>query len=314
MNKKLKGRTNFILTLILSFLIIISGYFYNMYSKVSRVKIDRDEVTDFDFAKAEESEDVILIALFGSDYSEYYETSSSDSTMILSINTKNNTIKLCSLMRDIYLDLPTGGKMNLNYTILSEGPSSILKAMNYNFKLDIDKFVQVDLERLPKIIDALGGVEIEITSDELNYINDYIDNIDSKNGTSTEYVTSSGLQLLDGTQASAYCRVRYTEGRDFKRTERQRDVLNSLFVKFKDISLAEVPSLMSDILPLITTNLTNSEIISYATKGLSMGLSNIDHSRYPSDENILETEFTDMYHMNIDIEATTEELQDFLYR
>lgn len=308
-----KTRKTTLIALSLTLLILISGYFYNLYSKVSIVVINREEVTNFEFEKPKESKDVILIALFGSDYSEYYDVSSSDSTMILAIDTKNNIIKLGSLMRDIYLDLPDGGKMNLNYTILDGGPSSILKAINYNFKLDVDKFVQVDLERLPKIIDSLGGVEIEVTSEELEYINSYIEGIDSKNGTTTEPVVYSGLQTLNGTQAAAYCRIRYTEGRDFKRTERQRDVLNSLFVKFKDINLLEVPGLIGEILPLITTNLTNSEIISYSTKGLSMGISNIEQGRFPSDSNIFGTEFTDMYHMNIDIEATTEELQTFLY-
>ena len=308
-----KKRKNIFLTLFLSFSILFVGYFYNLYSKVSRVEINREEVTNFNFEKPKESEDVILIALFGSDYSEYYETSSSDSTMILAIDTKNNVIKLGSLMRDIYLDLPEGGKMNLNYTILEGGPSSILKTINYNFKLDVDKFVQVDLERLPKIIDALGGVEIDVTSDEIGYLNSYIKSIDFKNGTTTEPVYSAGLQTLNGTQAAAYCRIRYTEGRDFKRTERQRDVLNSLFVKFKDINLVEVPGLISEILPLVTTNLSNSEIISYSTKALSMGLNNIEQGRFPSDANIITTELTDMYHMIIDLDSTTEELQNFLY-
>lgn len=311
------NRNKKILISILSILILIifSGalYIYSLSSKVERIDIDRTDVVDTGKEVPEEADNVITIALFGSDYSEYYDVSSADSTMILAIDTKNNKIKLCSLMRDIYLDLPNGEKMNLNYTILDGGPSSILKAINYNFNLNIDKFVQVDLERLPKIIDALGGVEIEITEDELQYINGYIDNIDKQNGTTTEHIYNAGTQLLNGTQASAYCRIRYTAGRDFKRTERQRDVLNALFVKFKDISLTEVPSIINEILPLVTTNLTNSEIISISTKALGMGLSNIEQGRFPSDENILSAGFTDMYHMNIDIEKTAEEIQQFLF-
>ena len=313
MQKKSNSNKNFIIALFLALIIAIFGYFFLLSSKVSRVEINREEVTNFDFEKPKESEDVTLIALFGSDYSDYYETSSSDSTMILAIDTKNNVIKLGSLMRDIYLDLPEGGKMNLNYTILDGGIPSILKTINYNFKLDIDKFVQFDLERLPKVIDALGGVDIEITEDEIGYLNGYIDAIDSKNGSATEHIYSAGLQTLNGTQASAYCRIRYTEGRDFKRTERQRTVLNSLFVKFKDTNITELPLIINDVLPLLTTNLTNSEIISYASKGLSMNLNNIEQGRFPSDANIISTEITDMYHMNIDIEGTTEELQNFLY-
>lgn len=314
--KKL-SRNNKILLSILAVIIIILGslttYTYYLSSKVERVEVDRNEVTNTGKEAPKEADDVITIALFGSDFSELYEVSAADATMILSIDTKNNNIKLCSLMRDIYLDLPQGGKMNLNYTILDGGPSSILKAINYNFNLKIDKFVQVDLTRLPKIIDALGGVKIEITPEELEYINGYIDNIDKNNGTTTDHITSSGFQLLNGTQASAYCRIRYTAGRDFKRTERQRDVLNALFIKFKDINLTEVPGLINNILPLVTTNLSNSEIISISSKALGMGLSNIEQGRFPSDENIISAGFTDMYHTNIDINGTTKELHKFLF-
>ena len=299
---------------ILILILAIGGvYATTLSNKVERVDVDRNDVINTGKEVPKEADDVITIALFGSDYSEYYDVSSADATMILAINTKNKTIKLCSLMRDIYLDLPNGEKMNLNYTILDGGPSSILKAINYNFNLNLDKFVQVDLERLPKIIDALGGVEIEITQDELQYINGYIDHINKNNGTTAEHIYTSGTQLLNGTQASAYCRIRYTDGRDFKRTERQRDVLNALFVKFKDISLTEVPGLISEILPLVTTNLSNSEIISISSKALGMGLSNIEQGRFPSDQNIISAGFTDMYHTNIDIDGTTKELHKFLF-
>ncbi|WP_066890523.1 LCP family protein [Clostridium nigeriense] len=310
-------KKNKILFIIISFVLILAlggvSYTYYLSSKVERVNVDRNDVINTGKDLPKEADDVITIALFGSDFSEIYDISAADATMILAINTKNNTIKLCSLMRDIYLDLPDGGKMNLNYTILDGGPSSILKAINYNFNLKIDKFVQVDLKRLPKIIDALGGVEIEITSDELKYINSYIKQIDEKNGTTTDNIYTAGKQLLNGTQASAYCRIRYTAGRDFRRTERQRDVLNALFVKFKDINLTEVPGMINKILPLVTTNLTNSEIISISTKALSMGLNNIEQERFPSDENIISAGFTDMYHTNINIEGTTEELHRFLF-
>ena len=232
--------------------------------------------------------------------------------MILGIDKKNNRIKLFSLMRDLYLDLPDGGKSNLNYTMATKGPELILKTINYNFNLTVDKFIYVSLHTLPQIIDKLGGVELNITEDELKYINGYIANIDSKNGTSTSPITSSGLQTLNGTQASAYCRIRYTEGRDFKRTERHRDVLAALFNKFKTASIVDLTSIMNDILPLVTTNLTNTEILSIATEVLSMGVPDIEQSRFPLDGKS-EMILTDMYHMVVDIESTTNDIHKFLY-
>lgn len=315
MKKKLSKKKVILSSLIITSFILLTTfiYIYIMSNKISRIDIKSEEVINNNVELPKESEDVTLIALFGSDYSDYYETSSADSTMILAINNKEKTIKLCSLMRDIYLYLPDGDRCNLNYTILDGGIPAILRAINFNFDLRIEKFAQVDLQRLPKIIDSLGGVEINITDDELNYINSYIANIDKKNNTKTERLTNSGLQLLNGTQASAYCRIRATSGRDFKRTERQRDVLNALFVKFKDTNITEFPKIINDILPLVTTNLKNTEIISLSTKALSMGLSNIEQGRFPTDGNIINTEITDMYHMNIDFDATTEELHKFLF-
>lgn len=314
MKKKFStGQKVLAITLSILLVLILSGAAYVTYlsNKVTRVDVDRSDVTNTGQTVAKEDADVITVALFGTDY-EGAEVGASDSTMILSINTKTNEIKLLSLMRDMYLDLPDGGKQNLNYTMSDGGPSLILKTINYNFNLNVDKFVQVDLTNLPVVIDILGGVTLDITSDELNFINNYISHIDGNNGTSTQKLSSPGLQLVNGTQAAAYCRIRYTEGRDYKRTERQRDVLSALFNEVKNISISDVPSLISNLLPLVSTNLTNSEILSISTKVLGMGVTEIEQGRFPLDEHHT-TEWTDMYHMIIDKEKTTEEIHKFIY-
>lgn len=307
--KVLLGFLSFICILVLVGSIAI----INLSSKINTVEIDRSFVTDTGKEPIKEDEDVITVALFGSDY-PYDKTKlgASDATMILSIDTKKGNIKLFSLMRDIYLDLPDGGKENLNYTFALGGPELILKTINYNFNLQVDKFVHVSLHTLPIIIDKLGGVELEITNEELDFINSYINSIDFQNGTVTEPLYSAGRQVLNGTQAAAYCRIRYTEGRDYKRTERQRDVLSAIFDKFKNISVTEVPGLINDLLPLVSTNMTTSEMLSIATKALGTGVSNIEQGRFPLDEHHY-TEWTDMYHMIVDIDATTEEIHKFIY-
>ena len=230
--KVLLGFLSFICILVLVGSIVI----INLSSKINTVEIDRSFVTNTGREPVKEERDVITVALLGSDYSGT-EIGASDATMILSIDTKKNNIKLLSLMRDMYLDLPDGGKQNLNYTMVDGGPELLLKTINYNFNLQVDKFVHVSLHTLPIIIDKLGGVELEITNEELDFINGYINSIDFQNGTVTEPLYSAGRQVLNGTQAAAYCRIRYTEGRDYKRTERQRDVLSAIFDKFKNIIL-----------------------------------------------------------------------------
>ena len=321
MKKKLTTPKKILLTILVLLIIVTSSSifaFNHFSSKVERIEIDRSAVTETGKEPAKEDEDIISIALLGTDFSknEKYGNlyGASDSTMILGIDTKNNKLKLLSLMRDLYLDLPdgTGNKQNLNYTMAYGGPELILKTINYNFNLTVDKFINVSLNTLPTIIDKLDGIELNIKSNELNYINSYIDNIDKNNGTSTKKVTTAGLQTLNGTQATAYCRVRYTEGGDFKRTERQREVLTTLFEKFKTASITDLATMMNDILPLVSTNLTNTEITSIISKVLSMGVPTIEQSRFPLDGKS-EMISTDMLHLTTDIDEATKDIHNFLY-
>lgn len=321
MKKKLTTPKKILLTILVLLIIVTSSSifaFNHFSSKVERIEIDRSAVTETGKEPAKEDEDIISIALLGTDFSknEKYGNlyGASDSTMILGIDTKNNKLKLLSLMRDLYLDLPdgTGNKQNLNYTMAYGGPELILKTINYNFNLTVDKFINVSLNTLPTIIDKLDGIELNIKSNELNYINSYIDNIDKNNGTSTKKVTTAGLQTLNGTQATAYCRVRYTEGGDFKRTERQREVLTTLFEKFKTASITDLATMMNDILPLVSTNLTNTEITSIISKVLSMGTPTIEQSRFPLDGKS-EMISTDMLHLTTDIDEATKDIHNFLY-
>lgn len=321
MKRKLSTPKKVLIAILLAFIPIISlciFAFNHFSSKVERVEINRNAVTETGKEPAKEDEDVISIALFGTDFTENEKYGNlygaSDATMILGIDTKNNRIKLFSLMRDLYLDLPdgSGNKQNLNYTMAYGGPELILKTINYNFNLTVDKFIHVSLHTLPNIIDKLGGIELNITNDELNYINSFIVSIDKENGTSTQKLTTSGTQTLNGTQAAAYCRIRSTEGRDFKRTERQRDVLAALFEKFKTTSIADLTVMMNNILPLVSTNLTNTEIMSIASKVLSMGLPTIEQTRFPLDGKS-EMIATDMLHLTTDMEETTKDIHNFLY-
>lgn len=315
MKKKLLTRKNILISVLLFIsIIILGGVILTTYlsSKVERVEINKSYVTDTGKEPALEDENVINILLLGTDkYDE--KLTAADAIMILTIDKVNKKIKLCSLMRDLYLEAPEGySKTNLNYSIISGGYDQILKTINTNFNLQIDKFVQVNLNSLPKIIDKLGGVEMEITEDELKYINGYIDSIDKGNNTKTEHITYVGNQLLNGTQASAYCRIRYTSGRDYRRTERQRDVLTALFSKMKDTTVTQIPGLINDLLPLASTNLTNTEILSIATTVLSLGVNDIEQSRFPMDGDY-EMILTDMYHLMIDVDETTKKIHKFIY-
>lgn len=315
MKNKLSTTKKILITIIsFTLILIVGGVIFTSYlsSKVERIEVDKNYVTDTSKEPALEDKNVINILLLGTDkYDE--KLTAADSIMILTIDKVNKKVKLCSLMRDLYLDPPEGyNKTNLNYTIISGGYDQILKTINTNFNLQIDKFVQVNLNSLPIIIDKLGGVEMEITEDELQYINGYIDAIDKGNNTKTEHITYAGKQLLNGTQAAAYCRIRYTSGRDYRRTQRHRDVLAALFTKMKDTSVTTIPGIVSDLLPLTSTNLTNTEILSLTSTVLGLGINDIEQSRFPVDGDY-EMVLTDMYHLIIDVDETTEKIHKFIY-
>ncbi|MFZ2679994.1 LCP family protein, partial [Clostridium sp.] len=130
----------------------IFAFIKTLSSKVERIDIDRTSITEVSKGTVpENSDEVITMALLGADYSN--NNGAADVTMLLSINKKTNEINLCSLMRDMYLDLPDGGMSNLNYTLNDGGAELLLKTINYNFDLAIDKFAQVNLHTLPIIID-----------------------------------------------------------------------------------------------------------------------------------------------------------------
>ena len=319
MSRRLEKKTSkkkLILISIMSALLIIMAlggvYVMRLSSKVERLKINREEVKNTGQEPIKEDKDVINIALLGSDKSNSYETAA-DSIMILTINHVKGELKLSSIMRDTTLEAPGYGEQNINDTVIIGGPELLLKTLNTNFNLQIDKFVQVNLQSLPIIIDKLGGVEMEITDDEIRFINSYIKDIDNKNGTSTSQITKSGLVNLNGTQATAYSRIRYTEGRDFKRTERQRDVIVALFDKFKNISIGEITGMVEELLPLVKTNLTNTEIISIGTKVLGGSNKTIQQARFPEDEDLTAGFEDGYYRMRINKEATTEKMHKFIY-
>lgn len=302
-----------VLCVILAIVGGIFAYGYHMYSKVDTVEIDRNEVLNED-GKKEEYSNITNIALFGVDRGGEEGTHGlSDSNMILTINNDTKEVKICSIMRDTRVNIPGHDDANINNAMYIGGPELMLKTINYNFDLDIDKFVAVNLNSLPKIIDLIGGLDLTVDEDEFKWINSYISDINSKNGTNVERLKQAGAQHLNGTQATAYCRIRYTEGNDFKRTERQRKVFTLIFNKLSSLSAGELYNLVNEALPLVSTNLSFGEVTSIGTNLLSFGNVEIQQNRFPNDGDHWSTFTPGDYRLNIDKEATTKKMHEFIY-
>lgn len=204
------------------------------------------------------------IALFGVDAqkeSQLYKGSRSDSIMIASVNMDTGDIKLVSVYRDTYLNIGTDSYQKANAAYSYGGAEQAVKMLNMNMDMDITHFVTVGYEGLSKVIDGLGGVYIDVDSEELKHINNYQIGIAEVLKCDYQAVTEPGLQLLDGLQATAYCRIRYTAGDDFKRASRQREVLKAIETQAKQADYSTLSRVFNEAIGSIYTSLDNETIL-----------------------------------------------------
>lgn len=216
----------------------------------------------------ETGENIINILLIGQDRRAGEGRSRSDAMILCTINKSAKTLTMSSFMRDMYVQIPgyRDNRINVSYAI--GGMSLLDECIEKNFGVRIDGNVEVDFSGFQKVIDLLGGVEIELTRSEANYLNER-GNWDLENNAGTWSLTA-GVNKLNGSQALAYSRIRYIGNGDFGRTNRQRTVLNALMEKAKTMSITQLNNLLKEILPLLTTDLTDTEILSYAAQLLPM--------------------------------------------
>ncbi len=233
-------------------------------------KIDTKEIPQEDIiinAEAEEAgEGFTNVALFGVDSREgdLAEGTRTDCIIVGSLNNKTKEIKMASIYRDTLLDIKDGELQKCNAAYSFGGPEQAINMLNKNLDLDIQKYITVDFSVVAEVIDSLGGVEIDVKDEEVQYINKYIDETGAVAGKEVHYVEQGGVQTLDGVQATTYARIRSTAGGDFTRTERQRLVIEKMVDKLKSSNLATINDIVDKVLPSISTNFTTTEILSYA--------------------------------------------------
>lgn len=204
------------------------------------------------------------IALFGVDAeteSQLYKNSRSDSTMIASINMDTGDIKLVSVYRDTYLNIGTDEYRKCNAAYSLGGAEQAVKMLNMNLDLDITDFVTVGYKGLSEVINGLGGIYIDVDSEELKHINNYQIGIAAVLKCDYNKVTETGYQLLDGLQATAYCRIRYTKGDDFKRASRQREVIMAIEEQAKKADAATLVKVFNDVIGDVYTSISSDTIL-----------------------------------------------------
>ena len=206
------------------------------------------------------------IAIFGLDNrgNGQYDSGNSDVIMIASINNETKEVRLVSVYRDTYLNVGSGKYNKANSAYAKGGAKAAVQMLNTNLDLNIKEYMCVDWAAVVEAVDALGGVEIEITEQERVMINDLIIEIDHFVGSKTHEVKNAGVQNLTGAQATAYARIRKTAGNDFKRTSRQRIVLEAMLNKAKQSDIPTLLNICEAVFDDVSTSLDLTEIIGLA--------------------------------------------------
>lgn len=207
------------------------------------------------------------IALFGIDNRSTgkYESGNSDCIMIASINNDTKEVRLISVYRDSFLAVDDDDNLRkLNAAYAKGGPTGAVAALNKNLDLDIKEYVAVDFNAVMEVVDALGGIELDISSKEAETMKIYINEMNEVMGTNGTAVSGPGLQTVNGIQALAYCRDRYSGGDDYGRTERQRTVISKIVEKAKAASLPTLNKVIDKLFPDISTSLSSPEILGLA--------------------------------------------------
>lgn len=286
-----KKRTKIILFVVEIFILLIMVvvlYGVLKVEKVGKVELPEEEIVIN--PEVEEKEETTMkgyrnIALFGVDSTTGALTKNtrSDTIMIASINLDTGDCRLVSVYRDTYLNLSNDSYNKCNAAYAKGGPMQAINMLNMNMDLNITDFVTVGFAGLSDTIDALGGVMIDVDSEELKHINNYQICMAEDLKRSYTPVTSTGYQLLDGLQATAYCRIRYTAGDDFKRAERQREVLMAIADKAKKASPATLNSVANAIFDKdeIYTSLDLSEILELLSNITKYAI--VDQAGFPED-------------------------------
>ena len=261
---KIFGKIVLVLVIILAILVATIFWFVNnKLGKMQKIEINEEELGISEQVDASLS-GYRNIALFGVDSraDDYGIGNRSDCIIIASINNKTKEIKLISVYRDTYVKIEGHGLDKITHAYsYGEAPLAI-KTLNTNLDLNIKEFVTVNFDSVSEAVDQLGGVQLSITSEEIKYINGYIDETSKVTGKASKHITQAGTYTVDGVQAVAYSRIRYTAGGDYKRTERMRTVIEAMLKKLKTKNLTEINSFADSILPQVYSNISLTDIIS----------------------------------------------------
>lgn len=288
--KKKHPIRNFFLFLLVLIIALSGAFLIYMRSLLQTVdSVDLENALESSISRQVQDDRVMAgyqnIALFGVDSRDQDLLSGdnrSDTIMICSINKKTGETRLVSVYRDTLLNIGGGDFRKCNAAYAFGGPQQAVAMLNANLDLNITDFVTVGFEGLAETIDALGGIDLEITEEEMEYMNSYMDDMYYEIGTEYDEVTDWGMQHLSGIQATAYCRIRYTAGDDFRRAERQRTVLMLTMEKARKANPLRLAAAAGAVMGRTATSLSSGELMLFILRARMMDIT--ESTGFPTEE------------------------------
>lgn len=317
-----KGALKVVGIVVLVIVVIIAAigiYVWMKLSKINVEKLDKDSLSvnsnllddlnknlDGNLTKSE-FDKVINIVLFGSDSRDMSNIGAgrSDTIMICSINPNTKKINLVSIPRDTYVNVEGYGKTKINHAYAYGKEALSIKTINSNFNMNLTEYVTINFEGLKNVIDRVGGIYLNLSNEEMQYVNSHC----------TNKLTSSGNVLLNGEQALAHSRNR-TIGNDFTRANRQRNVIQALMIKISSLSMNEILDLSDDILSQVKTNINVTSyvgILSEILKEKDVYLKNIYSTQVPKEEYASGQMIDGIYYFVSDMEKSRSDLYNIIY-
>lgn len=295
---------------IILIILCLGAYGMNKYNKFQVVDIDTTQIQVNEGAK---KEGYTTIALFGGDSREgaLEAGTHADSIIVASINNSTKEVRMVSVYRDTLLRQIDGELKKANNAYFFGGPEEALNELNVNLDLDIMEYVTVDFKALVNTIDLIGGIDVEIMEDEVEAMNDYIEETAIVSGVEANYIQESGLQHLDGAQAVTYARIRKTEGGDFRRTERQQEVLQKMIEKGVQMNLKTMNEIIDVVFPQISTSLSIKEIISLGSSLTEYTLAGTNG--FPTEKGLANLDGVGSCVVPLNLDNNVIELHAFLY-
>lgn len=271
--KKRKAKILLLLDAVLVLVVVFLGVFFYFANKTNLNNKDDDSIITNTIDNSD-LKGYRNIAIFGVDSrdNKLEKSTHSDTIIIASIHKKTKDVKLLSIYRDTYVDIPDKGYDKINAAYFKGGYSLALNTINTNFDLNVKEYITVNFNALCKVIDLLGGISLDITKEELKYVNGYTKELNEINGTSVGKLKSAGTQVVNGTHATAYARIRFTKGGDFKRAERQRIVIDKILEKAKSTDIKTLTKIVNEIFPEVYTNLDSLDMLGLAKDLLSYNI------------------------------------------